>query len=63
MLVLQLLLAVQPMLLTSIRLFAIQSLLLAGIAGVVAYFYNASARLYRRRADHHRQSDFSAVAA
>lgn len=41
MLVLQLLLAVQPMLFTSIRLYAIQSLFLAGIAGVVAYFDNA----------------------
>jgi len=30
------------MLLTSIRLFAIQSLLLAGIAAIVAYFHNAS---------------------
>jgi hydrogenase-4 component E len=42
MLVVQLLLIPQRMLLTSIRLFAIQSLLLAGIAAVVAYFYNAS---------------------
>jgi hydrogenase-4 component E len=41
MLVVQLLLAVQRMLLTSIRLFAIQSLLLAGIAAVVAYSHNA----------------------
>jgi hydrogenase-4 component E len=41
MLVLQLLLAVQPMLLTSVQLFAVQSLFLAGIAGVVAYFDNA----------------------
>ena len=42
MLVVQLLLIPQRMLLTSIRLFAIQSLLLAGIAAVVAYYYNAS---------------------
>jgi hydrogenase-4 component E len=41
MLVVQLLLAVQRMLLTSIRLFAIQSLLLTGIAAVVAYSHNA----------------------
>jgi hydrogenase-4 component E len=41
MLVLQILLAVQPMLLTNIRLFALQSLLLAGIAGVVGYHYAA----------------------
>ena len=42
MLVVQLLLAVQPMLFTSVRLYAIQSLFLAGIAGVVAFFDNAS---------------------
>ncbi|MBI4324647.1 MAG: hydrogenase [Chloroflexi bacterium] len=42
MLVCQLLLVVQRMLLTSIRLFALQSLLLAAIAGVVAYFHNAT---------------------
>ena len=42
MLVLQLLLAVQPMLFTSVRLYAIQSLFLAGIAGVVAFFDDAS---------------------
>src|ERR1017187_7171859 len=41
MLVLQLLLAVQPMLITNIRLFALRSLLLAAIAGVVAYAYGA----------------------
>jgi hydrogenase-4 component E len=41
MLVLQLLLVVQRMLLTSIRLFAIQSLFLAGIAGVIAYVHDA----------------------
>ncbi|MFA5264309.1 MAG: hypothetical protein WC378_10815 [Opitutaceae bacterium] len=39
MLVVQLLLAVQRMLLASIRLFAIQSLLLAIIAAVIAFFY------------------------
>ena len=42
MLVLQLLLVVQRMLLTNIRLFALQSLLLASIAGIVAYFHNAT---------------------
>jgi hydrogenase-4 component E len=42
MLVMQLLLAVQPMLFTSVRLYAIQSLFLAGIAGVVAFFDHAS---------------------
>jgi hydrogenase-4 component E len=42
MLVVQLLLVVQKMLLASIRLFAIQSLFLAGIATVVAYFNGAS---------------------
>lgn len=41
MLVLQLLLVVQRMLLTNIRLFALQSLLLAAIAGVVACVHNA----------------------
>ena len=41
MLVVQLLLIAQRMLLTSIRLFAIQSLLLAAIATVVAYHHNA----------------------
>jgi hydrogenase-4 component E len=41
MLVLQLLLAVQSMLVTNIRLFALQSLLLAAIAAVVAYAYGA----------------------
>jgi hydrogenase-4 component E len=41
MLVFQLLLVVQRMLLTNIRLFALQSLLLAGIAGIVAYVHNA----------------------
>jgi hydrogenase-4 component E len=42
MLVVQLLLIAQRMLLTSIRLFAIQSLLLAAIATVVAYYHNAA---------------------
>jgi hydrogenase-4 component E len=41
MLVLQLLLVVQPMLITGIRIFALQSFLLAAIAGVVAYTYSA----------------------
>ena len=41
MLVLQLLLAVQSMLINNIRLFALQSLLLAAIAGVVGYAYGA----------------------
>jgi hydrogenase-4 component E len=41
MLVLQLLLAVQPMLVTNIRIFALQSLLLAAIAGVVGSAYHA----------------------
>src|ERR1051326_4837627 len=42
MLVLQLLLVVQRMLLTNIRLFALQSLMLAAIAAIVAYFHSAS---------------------
>ncbi len=42
MLVVQLLMVVQQMLLTNIRLFGIQSLFLAGIAAVVAFFHNAS---------------------
>lgn len=41
MLVMQLLLAVQRMLVTNIRIFALQSLLLAAIAGVVGYVYGA----------------------
>src|SRR5256885_14182808 len=41
MLVLQLLLVVQRMLVTNIRIFALQSLLLATIAGVVGYAYHA----------------------
>ena len=42
MLVLQLLLVVQRMLLTNIRLFALQSLMLSAIAAVVAWYYNAT---------------------
>jgi hydrogenase-4 component E len=42
MLVFQLLLVVQRMLLTNIRLFALQSLMLALIAAIVAYFHSAS---------------------
>ena len=42
MLVIQLLMVVQRMLLTNIRLFALQSLMLAAIAAIVAYFYNAT---------------------
>ena len=42
MLVFQMLLVVQRMLLTNIRLFALQSLLLAAIAGIIAYAHNAS---------------------
>lgn len=42
MLVVQLLLVVQKMLLTSIRLFAVQSLMLAAIAAMVAYSHNAT---------------------
>jgi hydrogenase-4 component E len=41
MLVMQLLLVVQRMLLTSIRLFALQSLFLAGIAAVIGFFHGA----------------------
>lgn len=41
MLVLQLLMVVQKMLLTTIRLFALQSLLLAGIAAIIALFHNS----------------------
>jgi hydrogenase-4 component E len=41
MLVLQILLAVQTMLITNIRLFAVQSLFLAAIAGVIGYRYAA----------------------
>ncbi|MHC1766661.1 MAG: hypothetical protein AB9869_20540 [Verrucomicrobiia bacterium] len=42
MLVFQLLLVVQRMLLVNIRLFALQSLMLAGIAGIVAYLHSAT---------------------
>jgi hydrogenase-4 component E len=42
MLVFQLLLVVQRMLLANIRLFALQSLMLAAIAGIVAYVHNAT---------------------
>lgn len=42
MLVIQLLMVVQKMLLTSIRLFALQSLMLAAIATIIAYFHNAT---------------------
>jgi hydrogenase-4 component E len=42
MLVIQLLMVVQGMLLTSIRLFALQSLMLAAIAAIIAYFHNAT---------------------
>jgi hydrogenase-4 component E len=42
MLVVQLLMIAQRMLLTNIRLFAVQSLLLAAIAAVVAYYHHAS---------------------
>ncbi len=41
MLVLQLLLAIQRMLVMNIRLFALQSFLLAAIAAVVGWTYNA----------------------
>lgn len=42
MLVIQLLMVVQRMLLTTIRLFALQSLMLTAIAGIIAYFHNAT---------------------
>lgn len=42
MLVIQLLMVVQRMLLTTIRLFALQSLLLAGIAAIIAYSHSAA---------------------
>jgi len=42
MLVVQLLMIGQRMLLTNIRLFALQSVFLAGIAGVIAFVHNAS---------------------
>ena len=42
MLVLQLLLVVQKMLLTNIRLYALQSLMLSAIALVIAWYYHAT---------------------
>ena len=42
MLVIQLLMVVQGMLLTNIRLFALQSLMLAAIATIIAYFHSAT---------------------
>jgi hydrogenase-4 component E len=42
MMVIQLLMVVQGMLLTNIRLFALQSLMLAGIAAIIAFFHNAT---------------------
>jgi hydrogenase-4 component E len=42
MLVIQLLMVVQGMLLTNIRLFALQSLMLAAIATIIAFFHNAT---------------------
>jgi hydrogenase-4 component E len=42
MLVIQLLMVVQGMLLTNIRLFALQSLMLTAIAAIIAYFHNAT---------------------
>jgi len=42
MLVIQLLMVVQGMLLANIRLFALQSLMLAAIAAIIAYFHNAT---------------------
>jgi hydrogenase-4 component E len=42
MLVIQLLMVVQGMLLTNIRLFALQSLMLAAIAAIIAFFHNAT---------------------
>jgi len=41
MLVIQLLMVVQRMLLTNIRLFAVQSLMLAAIAAIIAFFHHA----------------------
>jgi len=46
MLVIQLLMVVQRMLLTNIRLFALQSLLLAAIAVIVARFHHNAAHVY-----------------
>src|ERR1039457_2997944 len=42
MLVIQLLMVVQGMLLTPIRLFALQSLMLAAIAAIIAFFHSAT---------------------
>ena len=42
MLVIQLLMVVQGMLLTNIRLFALQSLMLASIAAIIAFFHSAT---------------------
>ena len=42
MLVIQLLMVVQRMLLTNIRLFALQSLMLAAIAAIIAFFHSAT---------------------
>src|ERR1035437_10926342 len=42
MLVVQLLMVVQGMLLANIRLFALQSLMLAAIAAIIAFFHNAT---------------------
>src|SRR3974377_519793 len=41
MLVIQLLMVVQKMLLTNVRLFALQSLMLASIAGIIGFSYKA----------------------
>ena len=46
MLVIQLLMVVQRMLLTSIRLFALQSLMLAAIAALIACFHNNATHVY-----------------
>ena len=46
MLVIQLLMVVQRMLLTNIRLFALQSLMLAAIAAIVAFSHNNAAHVY-----------------
>jgi len=46
MLVIQLLMVVQRMLLTSIRLFALQSLMLAAIAAIIAFFHNNATHVY-----------------
>ncbi len=42
MLIIQMLMVVQRMLLTSIRLFALQSLMLAAIAAIIGYFHSAT---------------------